>query len=126
MIGGIIVTHGPMAHPLIEAAETILGPVDNIKAISTTQFSLKEIVSEIEKIIASEDWNDGIIIMTSLRGGSCWNSAALASKNHDRVEVVSGVNLPMTISFLTKRDSLPLPELADTLVRDGIRGIVKL
>lgn len=126
MIGGIVVTHGPMAQPLIEAAETILGKVENIRALSTTPYSLREIVAEIEKIIDEESWEDGVLILASLRGGSCWNAAVLVTNQRKNVQVVSGVNLPMLISFLNKRDSLALSELAETVHNDGIRGIVKL
>ena len=126
MIGGIIVTHGPMAQPLIEAAETILGKTEALRALSTTPFGLKEIVAEIEKIIDEESWAEGVMIMTSLRGGSCWNAASLVAKKILNVQVVSGVNLPMTISFLSKRQLYSLPELAEIIKDDGIRGIVKL
>ncbi|NOZ61937.1 MAG: PTS sugar transporter subunit IIA [Calditrichaeota bacterium] len=126
MIGGIIVTHGPMAQPLIAAAETILGKADNIRALSTTPFSLKEIVSEVEKIIEKEAWDDGVLVMASLRGGSCWNAAVLIANKKSNVQVVSGVNLPMVISFLSKRNSLSLSELAETVYHDGVRGIAKL
>ena len=66
------------------------------------------------------------MILASLKGGSCWNVAAAIAKDHGHARVISGINLPMALSFMTKRDLLALEELADVLVKDGIRSVVKL
>ncbi|OQX95485.1 hypothetical protein B6I21_05200 [candidate division KSB1 bacterium 4572_119] len=123
MIGGIVVTHGPIASAAIEAAETILGETKNIHPVTTTNSSLKSVIQELEDIISRNNRDQGLIIMVSLKGGTCWNSAVSVARQHKNVEVVSGVNLPMIISFLTKRDVLPLGELAETIRNNGIRGI---
>ena len=125
MIGGIVLTHGKISSALIEASESIMGEVDNVLALSTTNLSLDEINSNLKKIIASHDWQDGILIMVSLMGGSCWNSAIKLIQQVPKVEVVSGVNLTMLISFLSKRNNFPLEDLAEIIKKDGIRGIDK-
>ena len=63
------------------------------------------------------------LILVSLKGGSCWNAAVTAKKQNQNVEVISGVNLAMVLSFLTKRDSHQLKGLATLVLEDGIRGI---
>jgi len=40
--------------------------------------------------------------------------------------LISGANLPMVLSFVTKRDSMDLQELTEAIKRDGIRGIERL
>lgn len=123
MIGGIILTHGPMGPAIIKAAATILGDIDSIYELSTTNLSLNDICDRLIKTIKSENWNDGTIIMVSLKGGSCWNAAVTTANQLPDIEVVSGVNLAMFISFLTKRNQLDLGELAEKIKLDGIRGI---
>ena len=125
MIGGIILTHGPIGKATIEAAETILGKTDNIIGVSTMGHSLKGLVEKLKEIIADKNWSDGIIILVSLKGGTCWNAAAAISREFPKIKIVSGVNLAMAISFLTKRNKLELADLAATIFDDGIRGIEK-
>jgi len=123
MIGGIIVSHGPIAKAIIKAAETILGPCTDVVAISTTGCALKAVIEKIQHVIDIQKWEPGTVIMTSLKGGTCWNAAVTASKQNKQTTVVSGVNLPMLISFLTKRNQLSLDKLTAMIVQDAIRGI---
>jgi len=123
MIGGIVLTHGDIGDALIEAAKSILGEVDDIYAQSTTNLSLFDINKNLRKIISSQSWDDGTMIMVSLMGGSCWNSGVGLARQLPKTEVVSGANLIMLISFLSKRNRYSLPALAKIIKEDSIRGI---
>lgn len=123
MIGGIVLTHGQIGAALIDATASILGEVDHIVAFSTAHLAFVDINAKLKQFIASQDWKSGTIIMVSLRGGSCWNSALALARQLPNIEVVSGVNLTMLISFLSKRERFPLSELAAIVREDGIRGI---
>ncbi|NIA29598.1 MAG: hypothetical protein GWP06_06750 [Actinobacteria bacterium] len=126
MKNAILITHGPIGSAIIEAVRGIMGVDEGLYALSVTDMSLNEISARLAALVnAPENQDDGIIVMASLKGGSCWNvSAAVAGKNPN-VRVVSGVNLPMALSFITKRDSLSLDDLVETLETDGQRGVVK-
>lgn len=123
MIGGIVLTHGQISSTLIQAAQTILGEVDHVYDLSITDQSMSRIISNLEQIVSSQNWEDGIIIMVSLKGGSCWNSAVSLARKFPLIEVVSGVNLIMLISFISKRIRYPIKELAEIIKEDAIRGI---
>ena len=88
MIGGIILTHGPIASALIQAGETILGEIDDVNHLSTKGLSLDGISEKLKKIISAGQWSDGIIIMVSLKGGSCWNAAVVTARQIPDIEVV--------------------------------------
>lgn len=123
MIGGIVLTHGQIGTALIEATESIFGKIDNIHALSTADLSLLDINAKLKQIIAAQDWENGTIIMVSLIGGSCWNSGLALARQLPNIEVISGANLTMLISFLSKRDRYSLLELAEIVKSDSIRGI---
>ena len=123
MIGGIVITHGPIAHALIQAAEGILGTCQYIIGFSTSDKSRDTVEREIGEIISSADWPHETLILVSLKGGSCWNAAVSVMEKYHNIAVVSAVNLPMMLSFLTKRDGKQLDELATVVKNDGIRGI---
>ncbi|MBL7092923.1 hypothetical protein ISS22_03000 [candidate division KSB1 bacterium] len=123
MISGIVLTHGPIAPAIIEAAGAIVGNGEKIFSLSTSGFSLRGVIEKLEALFLSEKLNQGVIIMTSLKGGTCWNSAVAVSKKIPDVEVVSGVNLNMFISFVTKRGQSGLSELTEIILQDAIKGI---
>jgi len=67
---------------------------------------------------------DKMIAMVDLRGGSCWTVAKMITREFPEMKVISGVNVPMLISFLTKRDKVPFGELPQVLDTDSHRGIM--
>ncbi len=126
MIGGIVLTHGHIGTSLINAAESILGEIDNIHALSTKGLSLQDINTKLRQIVSTENWADGTIIMASLMGGTCWNSGVGLARQLPHIEVISGINLTMLISFLSKRDQYSVSDLIQIIQKDAIRGIERL
>ncbi|HPG41306.1 MAG TPA: hypothetical protein PLP19_18755 [bacterium] len=123
----VIITHGPIGEALIEAAHSIIGADDGLHAINVTGMSLNEINDRLLSIVnVPDEKTEGIVIMACLKGGSCWNVAAGIAMNKNKVRVISGVNLPMLLSYMTKKDLLPLDKLMDEMEKDGVRGIIKL
>jgi len=126
MKNAILITHGPIGDAIIEAVRGIMGVDEGLHALSVTGMSLDEISARLSSLVnAPENQDEGIIVMASLKGGSCWNVSAAVAGRNSNVRVVSGVNLPMVLSFMSKRDSLSLDDLAETLEKDGQRGVAK-
>lgn len=120
----ILLTHGPIGEAMIEAARGITGLDEGLHALSVTNKSAAEIAQRLKALVdAPEERQEGVIILASLKGGSCWNVAAAVAKDHAMIRVISGLNLSMVLSFLTKRDSLSLDQLSQQIVQDGMRGI---
>jgi mannose/fructose/sorbose-specific phosphotransferase system IIA component len=123
----ILLTHGPIGDALVEAVRGIMGLDDGLHALSVTDMSIAEIASRLQAMVTGPDEKqDGVIIMASLRGGSCWNVAVGIASQHSNVRVLSGVNLPMVLSFITKRQDLTLEQLVEEAHHDGLRGICLL
>ncbi len=118
---GIIICHGKLAFELIQAAERILGNVDQVLTFSNDQLSPQSLYNEVVNTLNP---HEEIIIMVDLRGGNCWRIGKMIEQEFPHCRVISGVNLPMVISFATKRSQLPFEELISTIERDGHRGIV--
>ncbi len=117
---GIIICHGKLAFELVQAAERILGNVDQVLTFSNDQLSPQSLYSEVANTLQPQE---EIVIMVDLRGGNCWRIGKMIEQEFPQARVISGVNLPMVISFATKRDQLPFEELVTTIERDGHRGI---
>ena len=105
MIGIIIVTHGNLALELKSAMEHILGVQKNIEIIRiSSDDDLDEKKNDVKCSIKKIDNNNGIVILTDMFGGTSSN-LAISFLKADKIEVISGVNLPMLIKLIGLRDS---------------------
>jgi PTS system mannose-specific IIA component len=124
MIGIVIVTHSALAAELRDAAELILGRLSAVETVSIDREMSVDIAKEqLKKAIAQvgED-GDGVIVLTDLFGGTPTNiSAEFLEK--DRVEILTGVNLPMLIKCVGARSGNGLEDLA-TLLKDYARDAI--
>ena len=112
MIGIIIVTHGNLALELKSAMEHILGIQKNIEIISIKSDDDLEIKkSALEESIKKVDEENGVIILTDMFGGTPSN-LAISLLKIGKVEIISGVNLPMLIKLIGLRDSNDLQKVA--------------
>ena len=118
MIGGVIVTHGQLANELLSAAETIVGEITHITAVSIGWHDDVDVArQEIERAIQRVNTGDGVLLMTDMFGGTPTNLAASFLGGDLPVEVVTGVNLPMGIKCATQDEQVTPATLA-ARVRD--------
>lgn len=123
MIGLVLVTHAGLASALQASAAMIVGDIEACAAVEVAPDDradgiMARVVAAVGAVSAG-----GAIIMTDLFGGTPSNMAMSFLKENS-VEVLTGVNLPMVVEFCTKRESLPLAELAAELQRCGREGII--
>jgi len=125
MIGLVIATHARLGEEFIHAAEMILGPTGHVRAVSIgLGDSVESIRERIEGAIHHVGGDgEGVIIMTDMFGGTPSN-ISLSFLDQERVEVLTGVNLPMVLKFFNSSEGLALGELAALLRACGEQGIV--
>lgn len=123
MIGGVIVCHGRMAEELLNALTIILGEAPNIEAISIGWYDdIEESKRKIAQSIKRVDKKNGVIIFTDMFGGTPSNLSFTFYKDN-QVEVVTGVNLPMLIKFVSLQRNDALKETARKVVDQGKKNI---
>ena len=125
MVGAVIIAHSFIGKELIATAEYFVGPMNGIAAVSINckmeAFEARQIISETMKQV---DKGDGVLMLTDLFGGSPSN-LAFSFLNKEKVEVITGINLPMILTFWNKRESMGLRELAKNVQLSGRRSIVR-
>jgi len=122
MIGLVVVAHAGLAAELIRAAEMIVGPVDGAASVEIKpDDSVEQIRAALTGAIESVS-ADGIIIMTDMFGGTPSNMS-LSFLEENRIEVLTGVNLPMIIRFFSDRARYGVSELAAQLKDSGREGV---
>ncbi len=124
MIGIVIVTHSQLGDALIDAAEFILG--NRPDTMISVSIDLRENVDKLRKKIAEAikqvDNKKGVLIFTDMFGGTPSN-LSYSFLEEGRVEVISGVNLPILIKAVDIQADMELSDLAQHLEAFGKKSI---
>lgn len=124
-IGGVIVSHGQVATELVAAAETVVGDIGHVVAVSIGWHDDVEAAqNEIERAIKSVSAGSGVIVLTDMFGGTPTNISAMFLKEGE-VEIVTGVNLPMVIKLATNTKEISLVDLAREIEEQGKQSIYR-
>jgi len=108
---------------LIKAAELIKGSLKGVAHISVDQTKgMEEIKKVISTAIKKLDQGKGVIILTDLFGGTPSN-ISLSFLKEGKVEVITGVNLPMLLKLSDGRSNMNLREFANFIKEYGIKNI---
>ena len=124
MIGIVIVTHRQLGEAFVDAAEFILD--SKLEGTATVSIDLKEPADKLRKKILEAvkqvDQKKGVLILTDMFGGTPSN-LSYSLLQEGKIEVVSGVNLPMLIKAFNVRETSHVSELAETLEAYGRKSI---
>ena len=104
MIGILIVTHGEIGKSLIDCATHILD--DNPGSLDSLSINSNNDLNHYTKIISQKikelDNGNGVLILTDIYGATPCNLLKnFIVKN--KVEVITGINLPMLIKAISDR-----------------------
>jgi mannose PTS system EIIA component len=124
MIGILVVTHRQLGNALIDCAEFILG--EKPEALVAVSIDIRENAAElrkkIEDSIKAVNHRQGVLILTDMFGGTPSN-LSYSFLEEGRIEVISGVNLPILIKAVSMRPEKDLTELAEYLEGFGKKSI---
>jgi mannose PTS system EIIA component len=123
VIGVMVVTHGQLARELLNAAEAIVGDLPQFLAVSIGWHDdVEDAREEIRQGIQKMREAGGVLILTDMFGGTPSN-LGMTFLEPQRVEVVTGVNLPMLIKLSSLRESADLTAVARELKETGRKAI---
>ena len=124
MIGALIVTHGKLANELLNAAQKIEAKAGVMEAVPLEWTdSVDEAREKIRKALDRIGDAEGVIIFTDMFGGTPSN-ISLSFLEKGRVEIVTGVNLPMVVKFATmQHDAKDVSSLAHVICEKGSKAI---
>ena len=123
MLGLLVVTHGRLAEELVNAARMIVGEIDALEAVSIGwNVEVEQAGRAIEEGIQAVDRGEGVLVLTDMFGGTPTN-LALSLHEVGRIEIVTGVNLPMLIKFANLRQDVDLSQLAARIAEQGREAI---
>jgi PTS system mannose-specific IIA component len=120
MIGIVVVTHGQLAAELVNAARQIVGDIERIAAVSIGWADDMSVAREAIERALAEVGEAGALVLTDMFGGTPTNVTLPFLS--EKVEIVTGVNLPMLIKLTGLREGALL-EVA-RVVRDQGKGAI--
>ena len=124
MVGVLIISHGGLAEALISATQFLVGNLRKVKGISIwPKDREKEVRERIQKEIEEVDDGDGVVILTDILGGTPTN-LSLSLLEDEKVEVVTGVNVPMLLTLFSYRKGRSLKEISELVKKSGRRSII--
>ncbi len=124
MVGVLILTHGGVAPELLATARVISGDLEAFRALALDwSDTFEQAHRKVGDILPQLDNDHGILILTDILGGTPFN-VAMAFRDPGRIEIVSGVNLPMVVRLgcLLSHD-MPLSDLT-RWIRDKGRSSI--
>ncbi len=123
MIGLVIAAHGDLAFSYGSVLAHILGPLQNVRAISINpDDDLSQKTKEIQSAVDAVRGEQGVIVATDLFGGTPTN-LSMALTQDPKVDVISGINLPALIKIMELRESVDLKTLARAAKQAGVDQI---
>jgi PTS system mannose-specific IIA component len=123
VIGVVVVTHGQLATELLNAAEMIVGDLPQFTAVSIGWHDDVEVAREaIARAIEKVQGPEGVLILTDMFGGTPAN-LGVTFLEPNRVEVITGVNLPMLIKLARLQASADLLSIAREMREHGRNAI---
>jgi PTS system mannose-specific IIA component len=119
MTGILIISHAKLGRELVNAAEFILGKIDNLETISVEGIpELEQLRRSLSGSLERLEKGQGVLILTDMFGGTP-NNISLAFLKAGQVEVVTGVNLPMLIKAATARIKSDIRQLGVLVGKTG-------
>jgi mannose/fructose-specific phosphotransferase system component IIA len=126
MISAIVVTHGRLGAEFVATAHRIFGDFNGVYSLSNEDRTPQTLAEDIEAILDHAGPDEGFILLVDFLYGSCGHATLAVERRHRNVRVVSGVNLPMVLAFLNKRNEVDFERLPSELAargRDSIQSV---
>ena len=109
MLGIVLVGHNDLAKAMKSVAEHVAGPLPDLLCVSVrANDDIEEKRNEIAQKIKLADKGKGVVLLTDMFGGTPSN-LAISLIEEGKIEVVSGMNVPMLVKLIRMRKK-PLSE----------------
>jgi mannose/fructose-specific phosphotransferase system component IIA len=102
-VRGVVVAHGTLAGALVQEAERIGGQTGRLVPVSNAGVGPEEIERRVTEAVGPGP----AMIFVDMPCGSCFFAAMRVARGRPGVQVVTGVNLPMLLDFVSSHPDVP-------------------
>ena len=118
----IVVTHGQLGEELLRTVGLIVGEIHDCYALSGSDLGDEKVIRSIHEILDVNDVSRAVVFVDYF-GGSCGASCVKATRGLEGVKIISGVNLPILLDFVTKQRTMGLDDIVDHLIQRGQESV---
>lgn len=117
----ILAAHGKFAPGILDAANLVFGELDHLSVVTFEPGQNIETLKTAYREIIQKEETEEILFLVDLFGGSPYNAAFEIAANQERMDVITGLNLPMLINVIGLRamnEDMRASEVYDNLEKD--------
>jgi PTS system mannose-specific IIA component len=123
LVGIVVCAHFNLAKEIVLATELITGKQDQMRYVNINPGEdMEKAKNELWQAIREVDSGEGVIIFTDMFGGTPCN-LSLSFLEKGKIEVITGVNLPMLVKVALERERKKLEELTESITEYGQKQI---
>ena len=124
MVGIVLVSHGEMASAMLGAAHMIVGENEHMLAVGLHEADdVEGLMARIATAVEQVENGDGTLILVDAFGASPFNASARLAMQRGKIEVVTGMNLPMLLELSIQPDDQDLQSLTQVALNAGTSSI---
>lgn len=125
----VLATHGNLGEGLLDSYEMISGKSEIIQIVKLTESGIGDFKERLYTLLDELTQSEKVLVLCDLKGGTPYNESFMYSlEKPGKIEVVTGVNLPMLIEigFLadSEKNAEKLAEIAMTVGKDSIEKLL--
>ncbi len=123
MVNVIFCAHGDLAVSMLNSVNMVYGETQNITPLLFNRGeNAEDLVTKMKDVMANSEENAWLIAV-DLQGGSPYNAAAQLAFGDSRIQVVSGLSLPLALEIADNQHSMDAEELTDYLLDIGAQCV---
>ncbi|WP_238883115.1 PTS sugar transporter subunit IIA [Clostridium sp. YIM B02551] len=104
MTAVIVATHGKFSEEVVKSSEMIFGKQENVEYVTFVPGEgTEDLIRKYNEAIEKLDTNEGVLFLVDLFGGSPFNAASTLAIANEKMDIVTGVNLPMLLEVYGAR-----------------------
>lgn len=126
----IVSAHGMLAKEVVNSAGMVFGAIDDLDIVTFVPGENAETLkARYKELIDGYKEDEEILFLVDLFGGSPYNAAFENVIGQDRMDVITGLSLPMLIDVVgirTMEEDIKAGEVYDKLSGDYVKSCKKL
>lgn len=130
MKGILLMSHGKMAEGLLDTLKMFNGEIEQIKTLCLMPGQdMAEFLANIQQAAKEVDTGDGVVAFCDLLFGTpcnCSSRLIMDESLKDKLDIITGMNLPMVMEYLGMRESGMSAEQILDAGKNGIVDFVKM